>query len=781
MKAQVNMLKFRCLFIIVISCISVSSIFSYDKKNQNRIDYSSFAKYWEQGHFRNEYIKRAEKRYNDYLVKTQFDEKFELNIKEQTLGYGSSSAGNILVIINQKLYNPMTMEDIAVYKSDLEAEGNYVRIVTSTNTNDPAVLRDFLYQEWVTNSIDGAFLIGGLPIAWYEMPIFNDQGDTTAWDVFPCDLYFMDVDGQWLDEVRDNGIPDNHAGNLEMDIWIGRLYTPTMTFHNAYESQLLKTYLNKLHQYREGTLRLKNQGFSYVQKDWAGFHMENEVFKLYNDVTFINDGINGKVTRSDYRKRIKATTNNKYEWMYLACHSGPRDHYFDDGLFNSEEIEPLDVQIHFYLNFNCSAAAFQEDDCLCSWYVMQEPYGLLSVGSTKGGSMLDQYDYYEPLGQGYTFGDAFKYWGIRHYERRDWHYGVVMIGDPTLKLSRFMANPGPRFCYAISPERDARIDSLTPVFIWTKTDSADQYLVEVTSSGNIVWMSNFVTDTLVQMPDNFLKPGSFYRWQVKAYSADVCIDFTQERKFVVKDTTSNYISDMEPAYYHQDWGNLGFDVTCEGNTLSIAGQEYERGLGTHANSIIRYQLEGKYERFTAEIGHDDESNGGDGVTFEVKLDGHTIYGPSKIFMWGTPAEYIDLNVTGGDELELLVHCVGDINYDHADWANARIRKPPTSVKYYESENLLAQNITLRGNYPNPFNSNTTISFTVLYNSVISLNIYNALGQKVKTLINNRRLHGSQTVCWNGTDDHGRAVTSGVYVFIISTEKEHKMGKILLLR
>ena len=307
MKAQVNMLKFRCLFIIVISCISVSSIFSYDKKNQNRIDYSSFAKYWEQGHFRNEYIKRAEKRYNDYLVKTQFDEKFELNIKEQTLGYGSSSAGNILVIINQKLYNPMTMEDIAVYKSDLEAEGNYVRIVTSTNTNDPAVLRDFLYQEWVTNSIDGAFLIGGLPIAWYEMPIFNDQGDTTAWDVFPCDLYFMDVDGQWLDEVRDNGIPDNHAGNLEMDIWIGRLYTPTMTFHNAYESQLLKTYLNKLHQYREGTLRLKNQGFSYVQKDWAGFHMENEVFKLYNDVTFINDGINGKVTRSDYRKRIKAT------------------------------------------------------------------------------------------------------------------------------------------------------------------------------------------------------------------------------------------------------------------------------------------------------------------------------------------------------------------------------------------------------------------------------------------------------------------------------------------
>lgn len=773
-------MKSNVRLLILLCCILFSSVFAANRGVQKKIDYNNFERYWEKGEYAAEYLKRATERYNRYLAKTKLDDKFEIEVKEQSMGYGSKSSGNILVVIYQQQYNPITKDDIAIYMSDLESEGYSVRVVTSTNNNDPAAFRDYLYQEWTDNNIDGAFLIGGVPIAWYEMPIFNDNGDTTGWDIFPCDLYYMDVDGEWLDNERNNGIYDDHTDNLEMDIWISRLYTPTMTYYNADESQLIENYLQKTHQYREGTLRLKNQGFSYVQEDWAGFHMENEVFKLYEDVTFINDGINGNVTRSDYIMRIKAATNNKYEWMYIAAHSSPWAHYFNDGLFYSEEIEPLDVQIHFYLNFNCSAASFCEKDCLCSWYVMQEPYGLLSVGSTKGGSMLEQYDYYEPLSLGYTFGEAFKYWGVRHFEIRDWHYGVVCIGDPTLKLSRFMTNTGPRFCYAISPERDAKIYSTTPIFIWTETDSADSYILEIYKGNSLVWFSNYISDTLLQIPEDKLQLSCSYKWRAKAYSGDECIDFTQYRNFAIRDTNSNYLSDFNIAYYTQDWGNLGIDVSCEGNPIRIAGSEFTKGLGTHANSIIRFDIGGKYEWFTSYIGHDDESNGGNGVSFEVKLDGNTIYMPGKVFMWGTAPEYIKLNVTGGNFLELLVHSGGDIDFDHADWADARLWTDNVGIDDNIVSVSFPEEIRLLGNYPNPFNCNTTISFVATSKLPISMIIYNALGQEVRTLINKKNLSGAQAVSWNGTDNSGRAVTSGLYFCKLSNGKECRTEKILLL-
>jgi len=88
-----------------------------------------------------------------------------------------------------------------------------------------------------------------------------------------------------------------------------------------------------------------------------------------------------------------------------------------------------------------------EADDMGNWYIFQSTYGLLSVGSTKTGSMLCFYDYYEPLGQGSSFGEAFLSWCVNDIETcaevwsRPWFYGMTLLGDPTLKLSRFMATP----------------------------------------------------------------------------------------------------------------------------------------------------------------------------------------------------------------------------------------------------------------------------------------------------------------------------------------------------
>jgi mannose/cellobiose epimerase-like protein (N-acyl-D-glucosamine 2-epimerase family) len=66
------------------------------------------------------------------------------------------------------------------------------------------------------------------------------------------------------------------------------------------------------------------------------------------------------------------------------------------------------------------------------------------------------------------------------------------------------------------------------------------------------------------------------------------------------------------------------------------------------------------------------------------------------------------------------------------------------------------------NYPNPFNPSTTIPFTLARSAVVSLKIYNALGQEVRTLLTGRKDAGQYTLQWDGRDNFGRSVASGIY-------------------
>ncbi|MHB9030877.1 MAG: formylglycine-generating enzyme family protein, partial [Candidatus Latescibacterota bacterium] len=84
------------------------------------------------------------------------------------------------------------------------------------------------------------------------------------------------------------------------------------------------------------------------------------------------------------------------------------------------------------------------------------------------------------------------------------------------------------------------------------------------------------------------------------------------------------------------------------------------------------------------------------------------------------------------------------------------------------------------NYPNPFNPSTVIPFTLPYDGEVMLGIYNALGQQVRTLVNERLSAGSHTVMWNGRDDNGAGVGAGLYVYMLSAGKSRLSQKMLLL-
>ncbi len=90
---------------------------------------------------------------------------------------------------------------------------------------------------------------------------------------------------------------------------------------------------------------------------------------------------------------------------------------------------------------------------------------------------------------------------------------------------------------------------------------------------------------------------------------------------------------------------------------------------------------------------------------------------------------------------------------------------------------------LLGNYPNPFNPQTTIAFTLGKTGPVSLIIYNSLGQVVRHLLNNKILAGNtlHKIRWNGKDDLGRPVASGVYFCRVSSSKKTAYRKMILLR
>ncbi len=85
------------------------------------------------------------------------------------------------------------------------------------------------------------------------------------------------------------------------------------------------------------------------------------------------------------------------------------------------------------------------------------------------------------------------------------------------------------------------------------------------------------------------------------------------------------------------------------------------------------------------------------------------------------------------------------------------------------------------NFPNPFNPSTTISFSIHKKSNVELSIFNIKGQKIKTVINESLDIGGYSVSWNGVDDLGKTVGSGVYLYQIKIPSKILTRKMMLLK
>jgi hypothetical protein len=114
-------------------------------------------------------------------------------------------------------------------------------------------------------------------------------------------------------------------------------------------------------------------------------------------------------------------------------------------------------------------------------------------------------------------------------------------------------------------------------------------------------------------------------------------------------------------------------------------------------------------------------------------------------------------------------------FDGTQLSNPVVALGSLSVESTPTEFALLQN------FPNPFNPETTIKYNVASGSNVSLRIYNVVGQVVRTLVAEQQNAGRYTVRWNGSDDRGVSVSSGIYFYQISAGDFSDVKKLMLLK
>ncbi|MBD3170246.1 MAG: T9SS type A sorting domain-containing protein [candidate division Zixibacteria bacterium] len=127
--------------------------------------------------------------------------------------------------------------------------------------------------------------------------------------------------------------------------------------------------------------------------------------------------------------------------------------------------------------------------------------------------------------------------------------------------------------------------------------------------------------------------------------------------------------------------------------------------------------------------------------------------------------YYDIDWDSTENLYYLVTSVD--NQDNESDPSPELGVILTSV-FGDDEPFIPYKIELSQNYPNPFNPRTTIKYTIPdlgpQPAQVELVVFNILGEKVKSLVNTRQGVGTYTVIWDGSDDNGNDVSSGVYFY-----------------
>ncbi len=209
----------------------------------------------------------------------------------------------------------------------------------------------------------------------------------------------------------------------------------------------------------------------------------------------------------------------------------------------------------------------------------------------------------------------------------------------------------------------------------------------------------------------------------------------------------NTISDMGAFYYHQDQYIVVEEIYPEPDSLTISE-------GDSINFYI-YAIDPD----------------GNSIEYNWKLD-NEIVSIDSFFTFNT-----DENSAGDYEVTLSI----TDNYQPPFRNELNFEWNIVVEDGVLIQELLPKVTTIYQNYPNPFNPTTTINYQLPENCKVELTVYNLKGQKVKTLVKDNLESGNHTVLWNGRDDKGKSVSSGIYFYKLKTDNHEETKKMILMK
>jgi hypothetical protein len=331
-------------------------------------------------------------------------------------------AFEMMIVVEGRLADAMAPR-LEVYRQDLRDRGVSTAVVVWSEGTVES-LRDTLQEAHEVHGMEGAFLVGELPTAWFEQHA-HDQLEE-----FPTDIFLQNFSREWQDR-DENGVYDDYSSpsrRLRMDIYLSRV--------TGSVAQLM-AYFDKVHRYKtEGPL-MDPSMFIFIDNDWQGYGFENQQWGLegiYDQYTRMETPQTS--TRAGYVQQMSEDGGGEY--VYQWVHSSATTLYFEGygayDLLDIFELQELGVSGSFYNLFDCSASRFTEAN-LAETYLHQE-HGLATIGSTKPGGIYEPLSFHRVLARGGSWGEGYIRWyeDVGQYDD-SWFLGIVIMGDPTLTLS----------------------------------------------------------------------------------------------------------------------------------------------------------------------------------------------------------------------------------------------------------------------------------------------------------------------------------------------------------
>ena len=215
---------------------------------------------------------------------------------------------DISILVDATLH-PQITAALNQYVADLESEGHTV-FVSSISGGTPQSVKNWVIDRYNAGS-DGFVFIGDITAAWAEV----------SGSQFPCDLFYMDLDGDWQDNNSD-GIYEVHtagSGDMAPEVYVGRLYAHSLSYDT--EANLVNDYFAKAHAYRLGGLTQPWRGLEYVDEDW--YNMTVNLDLVYDDSVMRYD-YGYYTTGADYLNQMDVGRH----FVTVCAHSYSGGHHF---------------------------------------------------------------------------------------------------------------------------------------------------------------------------------------------------------------------------------------------------------------------------------------------------------------------------------------------------------------------------------------------------------------------------------------------------------------------